>query len=72
MLLQRTVTDRILDAVHGAPGCLIDDLVLSLPGPTWNQVFLEVDRTSRRGQVRMMPMGNGICTVRLPKKVNIL
>jgi hypothetical protein len=70
MSLQGTVADRILDAVHCAPGCQLDELVLSLPGLTWNQVFLEVDRMSRTGQVRVMPMGDGIYTVRLPKKVN--
>jgi hypothetical protein len=61
-----TVADRILDAVHCAPGCLIDDLVLSLPGLTWNQVFLEVDRLSRTGQVRVTAMGEGTYAIRLP------
>jgi len=63
-----TVADRILDAVHGAPGCQLDDLVLSLPGLTWNQVFLEVDRLSRTGQVRVTALGEGTYAIRLPKK----
>jgi hypothetical protein len=63
-----TVADRILDAVHGAPGCQLDDLVLRLPGLTWNQVFLEVDRLSRTGQVRMTAMGEGMYAIRLPNK----
>ncbi len=37
-----TVTDRILDAVHAAPGCQLDDVVLSVPELTWNQVFLKL------------------------------
>jgi hypothetical protein len=41
-----TVADRILDAVHGAPGCQVDDLVLSVPELTWHQVLLEVARLS--------------------------
>jgi hypothetical protein len=63
-----TVADRILDAVHGAPGCELDDLVLSLPGLTWNQVFLEVDRLSRTGQVRVTATGAGTYGIWLPNK----
>jgi hypothetical protein len=58
-----TVADRILDAVLCAPGCQLDDLVLSLPELTWNQVFLEVDRLSRTGQVRVTAMGEGTYTI---------
>jgi hypothetical protein len=61
-----TVAERILDAVHRAPGCQLDDLVLRLPQLTWNQVFLEVDRLSRTGQVRMTVMGKGTYTIWLP------
>jgi len=68
MLQQETITDRILDAVHGAPGCQLDDLVLSVPELTWNQVFLEVDRLSRTGQVRVTALGKGTYTIWLPNK----
>ena len=68
MLQQETITDRILDAVHGAPGCQLDDLVLSVPELTWNQVFLEVDRLSRTGQVRVTALGKGTYTICLPNK----
>jgi hypothetical protein len=60
------VTDRILDAVHAAPGCQLDDLVVNLPELTWNQVFSEVDRLSRTGQVRITTMGDGTYAIRLP------
>jgi hypothetical protein len=63
-----TVDDRILDAVHHAPGCQLDELVLSVPDLTWNQVFLEVDRLSRTGQVRMTATGKGTYTIWLPHK----
>jgi hypothetical protein len=63
-----TVADRILAAVHSAPGCQLDELVLSIPELTWNQVFLEVDRLSRTGQVRMTTMGKGTYTIWLPNK----
>jgi hypothetical protein len=64
----RTVADRILDAVHCAPGCEVDDLVLSLPELTWHQALLEVARLSRTGQVRMTAMGKGTYTIWLPHK----
>ena len=63
-----TVAERILDAVHCAPGCELDDLVLSLPELTWNQVFLEVDRLSRTGQVRVTALGEGTYAIWLRKK----
>ena len=64
----RTVADRILDAVHCAPGCQVDDLVLSLPEITWHQVLLEVARLSRTGQVRITAMGERTYTIWLPNK----
>ena len=60
------LADRILDAVHRAPGCQLDELMLNVPELTWNQVFLEVDRLSRTGQVRMTAMGKGTYTIWLP------
>ena len=68
MLQLETVVDRILEAVRLAPACQLDDLVLSLPGLTWNQVFLEVDHLSRTGQVWVTAKGQGVYTVRLPTK----
>ena len=44
------VTDRILGAVQRAHGCDLDTLTKSLSDLSWSQVFLEVDRLSRRGQ----------------------
>jgi len=68
MLKLEPVADRILAAVHCAPGCQLDELVLSVPELTWNQVFLEVDRLSRTGQVRITAMGEGTYTIWLPDK----
>ena len=45
------VTDSILGAVNRTHGCDLDTMAKSLPELTWNQVFLEVDRLSRQGQV---------------------
>ena len=48
---QTPVTDRILGTIKGAHGCDLDTLAESLPEFTWNQVFLEIDRLSRRGEI---------------------
>jgi len=66
MLQLKTVVDRILEAVRLAPACQLDDLVLSLPGLTWNQVFLEIDRLSRQGQVLVTFATGGRYMIRLP------
>jgi len=65
---QETIAHQIRKAVRRAPGCQLDELEQSLPGLTWNQTFLEVDRLSRMGLVRVMPIGNGTYTVRLSSK----
>ena len=51
MVSHTAVTDSILGTVKRTHGCDLDTLVKSLPELTWNQVFLEVDRLSRQGQV---------------------
>jgi hypothetical protein len=63
-----TVAVRILDAVHCAPGGQLDDLVVSLPELSWNQIFHEVDRLSRTGQVRVTATGAGTYAIWLPNK----
>lgn len=68
MSQQGTVADRILEAVHCAPGCQFDGLVLSVPELTWDQVLLEVARLSRTGQVRVAATGKGTYVIRLSNK----
>lgn len=52
------VTDRILGTVQRTHGCDLDTLTNSLTDLSWGQVFLEVDRLSREGQV-MVTLGTG-------------
>jgi hypothetical protein len=68
MAQNATVTDRVLDAVSHAPGCLLDELLLACSDLTWNQVFLEIDRLSRTGRVRLRPAGFGLYTLWLPER----
>ena len=64
---QETIAHRTLEAVRRAPGCQLDELEQSLPGLTWNQLFLEVDVLSRSGQLQLTSLGHGDYTVMLPK-----
>lgn len=54
MLQQGTIGDQILELVRANPGCTLDELMLSLSGVSWSEVFLEVDRMSRSGQLRLI------------------
>jgi hypothetical protein len=60
------VTDRILGAVQRTHGCDLDTLTNSLTDLSWSQVFLEVDRLSREGQVLVSLDTGGHYMIRLP------
>lgn len=68
MSQSEVVSARILDVVSQAPGYRLDELVSVCSDLTWNQVFLEIDRLSRVGQVRLQSAGRGGYTVWLPEK----
>ncbi|BCA52933.1 hypothetical protein W02_00730 [Nitrospira sp. KM1] len=61
------VTDRILGAVRHAHKCDLDTLAQNLPELSWNQVFFEIDRLSRRGDVLVTFEGEGKYIIRLPE-----
>lgn len=67
MMLTQTTTDRILEEVARSPGCLLEELVLACSDLSWNQVFVEVDRLSRRGELVLTMRGPGLYTVHLPE-----
>ncbi|THJ09241.1 MAG: hypothetical protein CAF43_012240 [Nitrospira sp. CG24C] len=60
------VTDRILGTVQRMHGCDLDTLTNSLTDLSWGQVFLEVDRLSRDGQVLVTLGTGGRYLIRLP------
>jgi hypothetical protein len=60
------VTDRILGAVQRAHECDLDTLTNSLSDLSWGQVFLEVDRLSREGEVLVTLDSGGRYMIRLP------
>jgi hypothetical protein len=66
MTSHRPVTDRILGAVQRTHGCDLDTLTNCLSDLSWSQVFLEVDRLSRQGQVLVTFNSGGRYMIRLP------
>jgi hypothetical protein len=66
MALHTPVTDRILGQVQRTHGCDLDTLTKSLSDLSWGQVFLEVDRLSREGQVQVTRDTGGRYMIQLP------
>jgi hypothetical protein len=61
------VSDRILRAIKRAHRCDLDALATSLPELTWNQVFFEIDRLSRMGEVKVTFDTGGRYMIQLPE-----
>ena len=66
MTVHTSVTDRILGTVQHALECDLDMLTKSLSDLSWGQVFLEVDRLSRDGQVLVTLDTRGRYMIQLP------
>jgi hypothetical protein len=67
MATQAPVVERILGAVKRTHGCDLDTLAESVPELTWNQVFLEIDRLSREGQILVTCQTRGHYLIQLPE-----
>ena len=63
-----TITGLILQTIRRSPNCNLDALVRACPQYTWNQVFLEVDRLSRTGEIELASAGPGQYTMSMPDK----
>jgi len=57
------VEDQVIDIVQRAHACDLEDVTRHCTNLTWNQVFLAVDRLSRRGELRLVSRGRGRYTV---------
>ena len=60
------IRHQILGAVGPNHDCDLDELVQACPRFTWNQLFLEVDRLSRTGELRLFRKESGVYRVSLP------
>lgn len=64
--VESDITARILETVKRTQVCEMEDLIRACSSYTWNQVFLEVDRLSRTGELRLLPKQGGVYAVTLP------
>jgi hypothetical protein len=64
--LPSEITGKIVQMVKHRQACDMDDLLEACSSYTWNQVFLEVDRLSRTGELRLFSKRAGEYTVTLP------
>jgi len=60
-----TVTERILEAIPQSPGCWIENAACACPDLSSDQVFFEVDRLNRTGEVNLRLEGRELYTLRL-------
>ncbi len=59
------VTDNIRIALRQTPGCSLDDLIRACPTLGWNEIFFELDRMSRSGELLLTDHGHGRYSLRL-------
>lgn len=62
MLREDTVGEEILEVVRANPDCTLEELTQRLDWLSWSQIFLEVDRLSRSGQLILTQTGIGFIT----------
>lgn len=62
MSQQLAVADRIIQTVRVIPDCSLEELTHTLSDLSWSEVFLEVDRMSRSGQLILTRSGVGFMT----------
>jgi hypothetical protein len=58
-----TAASQILEVVRAHPECTLAELTLQLQELHWSDVFLEVDRLSRSGQLLLTRSGSGFTTI---------
>jgi hypothetical protein len=63
MAQHTTVEDQVIDIVHRAHACDLEEVMRQCTNLRWNQVFLAVDRLSRSGEIMLVPRGRGTYTV---------
>jgi len=66
MPMESDITALILQTVRRTQPCDMEDLLKTCSSFTWNQVFLEVDRLSRTGSLRLLARRGGGYAVTLP------
>jgi hypothetical protein len=68
-MAQHTIAeDQVIDILHRAQACDLEEVTRQCTNLTWNQVFLAVDRLSRSGELMLVPRGRGLYTVTFPHR----
>jgi hypothetical protein len=67
LLGQNELSRRVLRIVRKKKKCDLDELIQDCASYTWTQVFLEVDRLSRNGELCLLCKKAGEYTVTLPR-----
>jgi hypothetical protein len=68
MVQEISVEDQVIDIVRKAHVSDLEEVMRQCVNSTWNQVFLAVDRLSRRGEIMLVPRGRGLYTVTVPHR----
>lgn len=63
MAQQTAAEDQVIDLVHRARTCDLEEIARHCTNLTWNQVFLAVDGLSRSGELMLVSRGRGLYTV---------
>ena len=66
-IVRTELTHRVLRVVRRKKECDMEELLQACDSYTWNQVFLEVDRLSRSGELCLLYKKDGDYAVRLPR-----
>lgn len=54
MLQHATISDQILEVVKANPDCTLEEVAQQFPDPDWFDVYIEVERLSRSGHLRLI------------------
>ena len=55
--------NEVMEIVIRSKRCSLEEIILECPNLTWNHVFLELDRLSRTGEVRLSMKAPWVYTV---------
>jgi len=67
MAIQKPLAVQMLESLKRNPSCGFDQLVADCSEFTWNQLYHEVGRLNRRGQLCMTRVGSDHYFLRLPR-----
>ncbi len=62
MLQQAPIAGQIIGVVKSTPDCTLEELTRQLPEIHWSEVFFEVERLRRWGQLVIIQNGSGTTT----------